>query len=554
MLVVQLLWLTFLKRSLGNSLKCDDLPPSKSTELVDCYALVNSSVTMNCTYRGMNAHRLTGPFWNIQFSNSTVNSVVSAIDSLPGFTFLSALKNYTELTIDQVSENLNMSTIQCQFDIRFTNDPEAGSGKIKVLLGSLPTISCKPHLCTSVNSSKAEIPCEVSGTPIPSTKIELNSAGTSVPDDSSQFSIHRADSLMPILTIDPVNCTLDAGNNYRISSENILGTSLPYQWNDSHVLDLDNDDSSDCQVIGNTTRLTCSFSLARFPTTNIVWNISKNNIINKTSNIDVCACRVTSTVFVSLQHVSASTSCTASYNDDMVTQYPFKQSTPSPPVTSIPTSVTSSPITSRDSKSTSSGSTTTPVTSGKETSKDDQPAWLIPVIVVVVVAVIIIIIAVVAFIIWKKSKESTTTDNGTHVKLQGVTPHDTAVESVQYAETGPATAPDEIEAYAVTTGAKQSTMQGQGANKSKTAKDKTNPGPPTETYALPDKSKKTKNQKADTAGEEYSQVEKQNKKSNQPLTYADLDQTSFKQSTTQRPNQSVTYSEMNELQPSAKTK
>ena len=100
----------------------------------------------------------------------------------------------------------------------------------------LPTISCKPHLCTSVNNSKAEIPCEVSGTPIPSTKIELNSAGTSVPDDSSQFSIHRADSLMPIITIDPVNCTLDAGNNYRVSSENILGTSLPYQWNDSHVL------------------------------------------------------------------------------------------------------------------------------------------------------------------------------------------------------------------------------------------------------------------------------------------------------------------------------
>ena len=87
-----------------------------------------------------------------------------------------------------------------------------------------------------MNSSKAEIPCEVSGTPIPSTKIELNSVGTSVPDDSSQFSIHRADSLMPILTIDPVNCTLDAGNNYRISSENILGTSLPYQWNDAHVL------------------------------------------------------------------------------------------------------------------------------------------------------------------------------------------------------------------------------------------------------------------------------------------------------------------------------
>ena len=61
---------------------------------------------------------------------------MSAIASLPGFTFLSALKNYTELTIDQVSENLNLSTIQCQFDIRFANEPEAGSGKIKVLLGS----------------------------------------------------------------------------------------------------------------------------------------------------------------------------------------------------------------------------------------------------------------------------------------------------------------------------------------------------------------------------------------------------------------------------------
>ena len=115
----------------------DDLPPSKSTELVDCYALVNSSVTMNCTYRGMNAHRLTGPYWIVQFSNSTVNSVVSALDALPGFTFFSALSNnYTELTIDQVSENLNLFTIQCQFGIRFASNAEAGSGKIKVLLGS----------------------------------------------------------------------------------------------------------------------------------------------------------------------------------------------------------------------------------------------------------------------------------------------------------------------------------------------------------------------------------------------------------------------------------
>ena len=204
----------------------------------------------------------------------------------------------------------------------------------------LPIICCKPHLCTFVRNSKAEIPCEVSGTPIPSTKIDnwlkLNSDGTSFPVDSSRFFIHRAESLMPILTIDPVNCTLDAGNNYRISSENILETSQPYYWNDAHVLgtytqhlfevfryltcaSIDDDELSDCQVTDNTTRLTCSFSLARFPTANIVWDMNNNNIINETSNISVCACRVTFTVIFSLQHVSASTACTASSSNKMMT-------------------------------------------------------------------------------------------------------------------------------------------------------------------------------------------------------------------------------------------
>ena len=91
-----------------------------------------------------------------------------------------------------------------------------------------------------MSNSKAEIPCKVSGIPIPSTNIynwlKLNSDGTSSFVDSSRFSILHSDSLMPILTIDLVNCTLDAGNNYRISSENILGTSQPYHWNDAHVL------------------------------------------------------------------------------------------------------------------------------------------------------------------------------------------------------------------------------------------------------------------------------------------------------------------------------
>ena len=88
---------------------------------------------------------------------------------------------------------------------------------------------------------------------------------------------------------------------------------------------VDDDDLSDCQVTDNTTRLTCSFSLARFPTANIVWNMNNNNIINETSNISVCACRVTSTVIVSLQNVSASTSCAALFSNKIMTQYPFKR-------------------------------------------------------------------------------------------------------------------------------------------------------------------------------------------------------------------------------------
>ena len=108
------------------------------------------------------------------------------------------------------------------------------------MIVGLPTISCQSHLCTSVINLKAEIPCKVSGIPIPSITVDnwlkLNSDGTSSPVDLSRFSIHHSDSLMPILTVDPVNCTLDAGHNYRISSENILGTSQSYHWNDAHVL------------------------------------------------------------------------------------------------------------------------------------------------------------------------------------------------------------------------------------------------------------------------------------------------------------------------------
>ena len=160
---------------------------------------------MNCTYRGTNANRVIGSYWNIKYSRSTSSTAVSGINFLSGFNVSSTTVDYTSLTINKVSENVNASELQCFFTFP-TSPAKAGSGKIKVILGSmknmlilscfnscltvgLPIISCKPHLCTSVRHSNAEIPCEASGTPIPSTKIDnwlkLNSDGTSFHVDSS---------------------------------------------------------------------------------------------------------------------------------------------------------------------------------------------------------------------------------------------------------------------------------------------------------------------------------------------------------------------------------
>ena len=97
---------------------------------------------------------------------------------------------------------------------------------------AVPTISCKQPLCSSLANTTAEIPCEVSGTPPPSTKVEnwirINRNGLLSPVDSDQFSIVGANSSRPVLTISPLNCD---GDNYSISSENILGISQPYYWN-----------------------------------------------------------------------------------------------------------------------------------------------------------------------------------------------------------------------------------------------------------------------------------------------------------------------------------
>ena len=85
------------------------------------------------------------------------------------------------------------------------------------------TIFCKPPLCSSLTNTTAEIHCEVSGTPPPSTKIEhwikINKNELPSPADSNRFSIVGAESSMPVITISPLDCD---GDNYSISFENML--------------------------------------------------------------------------------------------------------------------------------------------------------------------------------------------------------------------------------------------------------------------------------------------------------------------------------------------
>ena len=104
-----------------------------TTEQVDCYGLVNSSVTMNCSYSGNNAKDIGGSYWEIRNSRGALLSTVSERNPVVGFAFFS-MSNFTSLTINQVSETLDASTIQCFFAFLFAQ-PEAGSGKIQVLVG-----------------------------------------------------------------------------------------------------------------------------------------------------------------------------------------------------------------------------------------------------------------------------------------------------------------------------------------------------------------------------------------------------------------------------------
>ena len=88
---------------------------------------------------------------------------------------------------------------------------------------------------------------------------------------------------------------------------------------------LDNEFSSDCQVINNKVRITCSFRFhtSSAPITSIYWRIDNDNIIDKTTTIECCRCLVTSTVIVSLQDVADLTSCAALLNNKLTIQYPY---------------------------------------------------------------------------------------------------------------------------------------------------------------------------------------------------------------------------------------
>ena len=133
------------------------------------------------------------------------------------------------------------------------------------------------------------------------------------------------------------------GDHYSISSENILGISQSYYYKIDGVLCnillcfklyvnigmlssiLDNEFSSDCQVMNNTVRLTCSFRFhtSSAPITSIYWSIDNNNIINKTTTTEFCRCLVTSNVIIKLQDVNALTSCAALLNNKLTIQYPY---------------------------------------------------------------------------------------------------------------------------------------------------------------------------------------------------------------------------------------
>ena len=182
----------------------------------------------------------------------------------PGFTAqFNPIAKQSSLTMSINKVSQNTSLLQCSFAFG-TGLSAFGSDKIQVLLGRMkqdlpvilknvivsivsyshltvdvPTISCKPPSCSSLTNTTAEIPCKVSGTPPPSTKkenwIKINRNRLPAPVDSDRFSIVGEDSSMPLLTISSLNCTLDDGDTYNISSKNILGISQPYHWNISRV-------------------------------------------------------------------------------------------------------------------------------------------------------------------------------------------------------------------------------------------------------------------------------------------------------------------------------
>ena len=116
----------------------DGLSVTKSDGAADCYALLNSIVTIRCTYEGSSTFSITGAFWEITPASGTPVVRVQLRQPPSGFSAVLDKKlNQTSLTINQVSQNVNASQVKCVLFLGGGVQIEDGSDMIRVLLGSM---------------------------------------------------------------------------------------------------------------------------------------------------------------------------------------------------------------------------------------------------------------------------------------------------------------------------------------------------------------------------------------------------------------------------------
>ena len=121
-----------------DKLHVDGLYVTISDGPVGCYALLNSNVTITCTYEGSSTQPLTGAFWDIRPASGASRFTVPALQPIPGFTVRSdftAKQSSLTMSINQVSQNA--SQLQCFFIFAGGALVVGGSYMIQVLFGSM---------------------------------------------------------------------------------------------------------------------------------------------------------------------------------------------------------------------------------------------------------------------------------------------------------------------------------------------------------------------------------------------------------------------------------